>query len=267
VSIDFKQQIDGMFDEQGFEKALKFITQEMFSKTVEFTGRQESGKIKALLNRTEQAVCFSQNGAFINQVDNTIDLALASNMFSVGIDVNRLNIMLMIGQTGSVAEYIQASSRVARKDKGIVINLLNPMRARELSIFEDYSAFHATYYKNVEPLSITPFTNMAVDKLLDAVLVGYIRNIKNVHQVAPFTVAMKDELMGKINRTTRNISEGQFDYLSAKLASLADEWVAGQGASITCISKQFVGHLPYIYDLMHSLRDIDSDVFIENKSL
>ena len=54
----------------------------------------------------------------------SIDLALASNMFSVGIDVTRLNLMMMVGQPGSVAEYIQASSRVARREKGLVINLL-----------------------------------------------------------------------------------------------------------------------------------------------
>lgn len=265
VSIDFKQQIDGMFEEQGFEKALKFISNNMFGKTVEFTSRQESGKIKSLLNRTEQAVSFvhthRDGHEYINQADNTIDLALASNMFSVGIDVNRLNIMLMIGQTGSVAEYIQASSRVARKDKGIVINLLNPMRARELSIFEDYSAFHATYYKNVEPLSITPFTNMALDKLLDAVLVGYVRNVNNIHNVAGFNVEMKNELMRLINVNTRNISQEQLNYLSAKLDSLAQQWINAPNQTPP------INNISNIYELMNSLRDIDSDVYIENKSL
>jgi hypothetical protein len=202
VSIDFTQQIEGMFAKQGFQNIFKFIYKNMFNRTVEFTGRQESEKIKSLLSKTESSIKFDtfqhNNQTFIQEQTGSIDLALASNMFSVGIDVNRLNLMLMIGQPGSVSEYIQASSRVSRKDKGLVINLLNPMRARELSIFEDFYAFHASYYKNVEPLSITPFTEMALNKLLNAVLVAYVKHIHNLDGVNGFNNGMKDQLINKV---------------------------------------------------------------------
>jgi hypothetical protein len=269
VSIDFTQQIVGMFDEKGFSKNLKFVLKNLFSRTVEFTSRQESEKIKSLLTRTEQKVSFTEfiynDNTYIKEQEGCIDLALASNMFSVGIDVNRLNIMLMMGQPGSVAEYIQASSRVARKDKGLVINLLNPMRIREFSIFEDYKAFHASYYKNVEPLSITPFTQMAVDKLLDAVLVAYVRHVCNVQNVQDYNPKMKDALFNIIVRANRCLSDGQKAYLSAKLNHLSAMWIAGQGKDGILITKN--QYKNGIFDPMNSLRDIDYDVFIENKSL
>ena len=85
-------------------------------------------------------------------VADTVDLVLASNMFSVGIDIKRLNVILMNGQPRNIAEYIQASSRVGRDSQGIVINLLDANRSREKSFFENFKTFHNSYYKYVVPL-------------------------------------------------------------------------------------------------------------------
>jgi hypothetical protein len=260
-----------MFAKQGFQNIFKFIYKNMFNRTVEFTGRQESEKIKSLLSKTESSIKFDtfqhNNQTFIQEQTGSIDLALASNMFSVGIDVNRLNLMLMIGQPGSVSEYIQASSRVSRKDKGLVINLLNPMRARELSIFEDFYAFHASYYKNVEPLSITPFTEMALNKLLNAVLVAYVKHIHNLDGVNGFNDYMKDELIDKILVANRGINAEQERYFRDQLNILSANWIQGVQNGVRLITPNPYNNDPYLFDLMNSLRDLDYDVYIENKSL
>ena len=187
-------------------------------------------------------------------------------MFSVGIDVNRLNLMLMIGQPGSVSEYIQASSRVARKDKGLVINLLNPMRARELSIFEDFFAFHASYYKNVEPLSITPFTEMALDKLLSAVLVAYVKHKHKIQGVKGFTQKLNEELLNIIFGANRGLNAEQESYFRKQLNILSANWIQGAQYGVEFITPNLYNN-HYLFDLMNSLRDLDYDVYIENKSL
>jgi len=76
----------------------------------------------------------------------------------------------------NIAEYIQASSRVGRKTKGLAITLLDPNRAREKSYFEHFINFHSAFYKCVEPISITPFTENTIDKMLTTAFVTYIRN-------------------------------------------------------------------------------------------
>jgi hypothetical protein len=104
------------------------------------------------------------------------DIVLATNMISVGLDVERLNIMLMNGMPPNTAEYIQASSRVARKKEGIVFSLFDPNNTRDLSYFEDFVPFHKTFYKQVEPISVTPFAENALDKMLFTSIVTYFRH-------------------------------------------------------------------------------------------
>ncbi|MCX6252406.1 MAG: helicase-related protein [Bacteroidetes bacterium] len=104
------------------------------------------------------------------------DLVLATNMISVGLDIERLGLMLVNGMPPNTAEYIQASSRVARKNEGLVFTLFDPNNTRDLSYFEDFVQFHKTFYKQVEPLSITPFAENALDKMFFTLMITHFRH-------------------------------------------------------------------------------------------
>ncbi|MCW3053849.1 MAG: helicase domain protein, partial [Chthonomonadales bacterium] len=104
-----------------------------------------------------------------------IDVLLATNMISVGVDVKRLGLMVVANQPKTTAEYIQATSRVGRTHPGIVCTVLNWARPRDLSHYERFEHYHNTFYQYVEALSVTPFAPRALDRGLSALLVACTR--------------------------------------------------------------------------------------------
>lgn len=114
--------------------------------------------------------------------ERAVDMIFASNMLSVGIDVSRLNVMLMVCQPKLASEYIQASSRVGRKTPGVVFVLYDDLRSRDRSYYEQFRSFHESYYRFVEPTGATPFSPEARKRALHAAALVYLRHMDSLRE-------------------------------------------------------------------------------------
>jgi Helicase conserved C-terminal domain len=146
-------------------------------KLEELTSRRSSDQIRPLLDQL--ALTFT--GRRTGGNGRPIDVLLATNMIAVGVDVSRLGVMVVANQPKSTAEYIQATSRVGRQAPGLVFTVLNWARPRDLSHYERFEHFHATVYRHVEALSVTPFADRAIDRGLTGVLMSLVRELERAY--------------------------------------------------------------------------------------
>lgn len=133
----------------------------------ELTSRRPSDEIPGALKSLEISLH--------NNDEMPQDVVLATNMISVGLDVDRLGLMTVMGQPQSSAEYIQATSRVGRKHPGLVVTLYNAAKTRDRSHYESFTDYHGALYRAVEATSATPFAARSRDRALHAVLVSALR--------------------------------------------------------------------------------------------
>ncbi len=132
---------------------------------VELTSREKAGAIKEAKDRLNRPHAAKEH----------VDVLLASNMISVGVDIDRLGLMVVAGQPKSTSEYIQASSRVGRQHPGLVVTCFNVRRPRDRSHYERFVAYHESFYRYVEATSLTPFSSPALDRGLTGTLMAMTR--------------------------------------------------------------------------------------------
>ncbi len=148
-----------------------FLDRPKFSEVMELTSRVPTDKVSEARRRLERT--------FAEDPQDRVDCATATNMISVGLDVQRLGLMVVIGQPKTHAEYIQATSRVGRDDMrpGLVVTVLNVHKPRDRSHYERFRHYHETFYRSVEAGSVTPFSARALDRGFTGAMVALARHL------------------------------------------------------------------------------------------
>jgi len=173
-----------------------FRDRRRFSEVVELTSRVATNKVAEARRRLERG---------FDDERQRVDCAIATNMISVGLDIPRLGLMVVLGQPKTHAEYIQATSRVGRDDQkpGLVLTLLNIHKPRDRSHYERFRHYHETFYRSVEAGSVTPFSARALDHGFAGALVGLARHAQpeltppqGVEQMERVRVVLERRLLG-----------------------------------------------------------------------
>lgn len=163
------------------------------------------------------------------------DFVLATSMLQVGVDVPRLGLMLVVGQPKNTAEYIQASSRVGRDPSkpGLVVSLANWSRPRDMAHFEQFRHYHETFYAQVEALSVTPYSDTAMERGLMGVLVSVAR----VTQARTAAGLSPEGGAGEILQSMAKVTE-LIEQLTARAVPAVEDAAAADRLRLKLIQRQ-----------------------------
>ncbi len=193
-------------------------TRERIEEPLELTSRVPSSEIPDTLARLEKSLPRQD-----------VSVVLATNMISVGVDIPRLGLMVVNGQPKSMAEYIQASSRVGRGSiPGLIMTVYNAGRTRDRAHYESFRTWHQSLYREVEATSVTPFAPRARDKALHAALVALARHlVPDMRSSAELTEERREKLKPYVDRLYQRVVE--CDQPEARetleqLTALLDSW-------------------------------------------
>lgn len=213
------------FDHQGPHPSQKMRNVQV--EPVELTSRESTARIKEAKDRLDKPYADKDH----------VDVLLASNMISVGVDIDRLGLMVVAGQPKTTSEYIQASSRVGRQHPGLVVTCFNVRKPRDRSHYERFAAYHASFYRFVEATSLTPFSGPALERGLAGTLVAMARlaseemtppggamEIEASRELAELAVTVLAERAGTHTRMTGKDHDRLVESLRDRGQALLDAW-------------------------------------------
>jgi hypothetical protein len=163
-----------------------------------------------------------------------VDACLASNIIEVGVDIERLSLMAVVGQPKSTASYIQVTGRVGRRwweRPGLILTLYNPHKSRDRSHFEQFHTYHPRLYERVEPTSATPFSIAALQRGLVGASIAWLRQqiaVNTPNDYESFAELLNDaEALFAARCNSLELSEGDLHRSMAEIQRLSKRLRAG----------------------------------------
>jgi Helicase conserved C-terminal domain len=190
----------------------------------ELTGRIRSDEVPEKISELEVTTNTTKQSP--------VDVCLASNIIEVGIDIDRLSLMAVVGQPKTTAQYIQVTGRIGRKwweRPGFVATIYTASKPRDRSHFEKFKSYHQRLYAQVEPTSLTPFSPPTLDRALHAVMSAYVRqggNAQNAYSPYPFPENHVRELVRILTERIKFVDNAELPHLNKMLKKRESEWKA-----------------------------------------
>ncbi|WP_369046794.1 helicase-related protein [Sinomonas sp. P10A9] len=236
--------------------------------TMELTSRRRSDEIPKAIEQLQ--VGYGQNSC--------VDICLASNIIEVGVDIDRLGLMTIVGQPKTTAQYIQVSGRIGRRadvSPGLVITIYGAAKPRDRSHYERFRTYHQQLYAQVEPTSVTPFATPVLRRALHAAAVAYVRQVAPDTLPHPFPQQEYEHAIDLLRERALIVDPGELPVLERMAGSRSRQWSEWERTAWEANPPpwgdpkqglmRFAGSLPdldskaMIWDVPTSMRNVDAE--------
>lgn len=228
--------------------------------TASLTGKTDFPDVRQILDRLQHPE---------ESFDERLHIVSASSMMSHGVDVDRLNIMVMLGIPLSAAEFIQATARVGRRFPGLVFVVHKIGRERDAGIFRSFRQFIEQGDRFVEPIPVTRRSRRVLDRTVaglelarllliheatSGMALTTVHALKKYVDSGKFDVAIEYDALIKALGLSSELDEP----LKKDLQAWFDEF--GQNLQVPPNDVRFPSDLSPSGPPMLSLRDVEKQV-------
>jgi hypothetical protein len=190
--------------------------------TLELTSRRSSDEIPKAIE--ELALRYG--------AADCVDVCLASNIIEVGVDIDRLSLMTIVGQPKTTAQYIQVSGRVGRlwaERPGLILTIYGAAKPRDRSHYERFYSYHQKLYAQVEATTLTPFAIPALQRGLHGAVIAHIRQLAaEDYPVYPFHQDPFDHAMALLLRRAGAVDGADYEAMEEIGRQRARQWRSWQ---------------------------------------
>ncbi|QBI19630.1 hypothetical protein ER308_08745 [Egibacter rhizosphaerae] len=237
----------------------------------QLTGDVPIGQLAAAIDQVEDADPSTARGQRLRAL-------VGTSVVSHGVDISRLNLMVMTGLPTTIADYIQATSRAGRSHVGAVVTVFDHFARREASSFAHFDTAHRFLDHTVEPVPVNKYARNAVDRTLPGLAMallwdmtrdpandppeGGIRRVRNFRPWwEPRAAILEPVLRDRLERAYRAVVATAVDRtLEDQLVERAlDRWDHYERNQMVTYEQDNTKEL-FLERVMENLRDVDEAV-------
>lgn len=115
--------------------------------------------------------------------DDRIHVICASSMMSHGVDVDRFNVITLLGIPLATAEFIQTSARIGRRHPGLVFVLHRMGVERDSSVFRSFAPYVEQGDRFIEPIAITRRSRRVLEHTFPGMFSARVHGIHEAKRV------------------------------------------------------------------------------------
>ncbi len=272
---------------RGTSNVNRYLEDDQSPNHPEWTCRQLDGKTS--LDEIQDAIHLIEN----KDPDNPMRQLIATSVISHGVDMSRLNFMIVGGWPKSISEYMQSSARAGREQPGIVLSVLSSKSLFQSNVFLNFQDYHRFMDRMVESIPVNRFAPNLLERTLPGIISACLLNwaanqgwgvdiakkgsklreaLNNTH--VGVRSALKNQIMDSMQVPEDMVTLGLFDQrvvtdfrdqlereVDRVLTQMERMPTNLSEESIAAVIERLMGNRP-----MRNLRDIESQIAVKAKN-
>ncbi|UOY00285.1 helicase-related protein [Blastococcus sp. PRF04-17] len=116
---------------------------------------------------------------------------VGTSVVSHGVDLDRLNVLVVAGMPTTAADYIQVTARSGRTHAGLVVTVYDTFSRREQSLFSNFASYHRFLDQMVTPVPVNKYAFFVADRTVPGIVLALLHDLARDPSLGAPTVGVR----------------------------------------------------------------------------